>query len=197
MTTTLMSKKEQAQRITEFLQYLREGVEMWVKAGETLLKLVDDDPHVYEQILQKEPNINARLLYKLEEIGRRRLHPMLALGGGSGCSALAKLPMSQQERYLKEPVPVVVHTAQGKTDILQVRVQDMTPEQARQVFDKDRVRTEGEQKAILMQAVSHAAAQKKPAKDVPWVIRGGKVEFMEGVRLGAAELATILAQLTK
>jgi hypothetical protein len=197
MTTTLMSKKDQAARVGEFLQFLRQGVEMWVKAGEILVKLVEDDPKVFDLILQNDPHINARLLYKLEEIGRRRLHPLLALGGGAGCSALAKLPMSQQERYLKEPVALVVHTPQGKTDILQVRVQDMTPEQAKQVFDKDRVRTEGEQKAILMQAVSYAAGQKKQIKDTPWVIRGGKVEFREGVRMGAAELAAILAQLTK
>lgn len=196
----MMNETAQAMMIDEFLQNFRKGVESWVKAGEVLLKLVDDDPHVYDAILKKEPLLNARILSRMEDMGRRTLHPMLALGGSAGCRALAKLPMSQQERYLKESVPLVVHTPKGDTDVLLVKVQDLTPEQVKQVFDRDRIRTQGEQKAQLMQDVMHKTSKtsKQPKiVEMPWKIVGGKVEFLQGVRLTAAELATILAQLTK
>ena len=73
---------------------------------------------------------------------------------------------------------------------------DLTKEQANQVFAPGRIRTEGEQKAWIMQQRSMAA--KPVASNVPaWTIRSGRVVFQQGASLSAGELATIITQLTK
>jgi hypothetical protein len=123
------------------------------------------------------------------------LHPQLLLSASPGFAKLQKLPISMQERYIEEPVPLVVHTDNG-TDILLVKAKDMTKEQAAQVFGSGRIRTEGEQKAWLIQQRSEKA--RPIGSNLPaWRIRNGKVEFIAGATLTAGELATIITQITK
>jgi hypothetical protein len=72
----------------------------------------------------------------------------------------------------------------------------MTTGQARQVFGNGRIRTEGEQKAWLIDRASKAA---KPVGSniSAWKIKAGRVEFQAGATLSAGELATIITQLTR
>lgn len=192
MTATLASQNKQ---ITEFIALFQEGVNAWIKAGELLVQMVEEDPHIYDYIIEQCPNLNAGILGRFEQMGRKTLHPQLLLSASPGFSKLSKLPFSMQERYLTEPVPIIVHTENG-TDVLLVEAKNMTKEQANQVFAPGRIRTEGEQKAWLMQQRSLAA---KPAgTNIPaWSIKGGRVVFNAGASLSAGELATIITQLTK
>jgi len=192
MTTTLINQQAQ---IDAFITHFRRGVEEWITAGEILVQMVEQDPYVYDYIIQQCPQINAGILGRFEQMGRKTLHPQLLLTASPGFAKLQKLPFSLQERYIEEPVPVIVHTADG-TDVLLVKAKDMTKEQAAQVFAPGRIRTEGEQKAYLMQQRSNAA---KPigSNISPWSIKGGRVVFHTGATLSAGELATIITQLTK
>lgn len=143
MTTTLTEQKAQ---IETFIHHFRRGVEEWITAGEILVQMVEKDPYVYDYIIQQCPQINAGILGRFEQMGRKTLHPQLLLTASPGFAKLQRLPFSMQERYIEEPVPVIVHTEDG-TDVLLVKAKDMTKEQAAQVFAPGRVRTEGEQKA--------------------------------------------------
>jgi hypothetical protein len=160
-----------------------------------LVEMVEEDPHVYDYIIQQCPTLNAGILGRFEQMGRKILHPQLLLSASPGFSKLSKLPFSMQERYLSEPVPIIVHTENGP-DVLLVETKNMTKEQANQVFAPGRIRTEGEQRAWLMQQRSNAA---KPVGSnvAPWSIKGGRVVFVAGATLSAGELATIITQLTK
>jgi hypothetical protein len=139
--------------------------------------------------------MTAGILGKFEMMGRKVLHPQLLLGDSPGFEKLAQMPYSVQERFLQEPIPLVVETERG-TDTLMVSAKNMTANQARQLFAKGRIRTEGEQKAWL---IDQRAKNAKPAgSNIPaWSIRGGRVVFTEGATLSAGELATIITQLTK
>lgn len=192
MKTTLTSQNKQ---IEKFIELFTTGVNAWIQAGEMLVEMVEEDPHVYDYIIQKCPTLNAGILGRFEQMGRKTLHPQLLLSASPGFSKLSKLPFSMQERYLSEPVPIIVHT-DGGTDVLLVEAKNMTKEQANQVFAPGRIRTEGEQKAWLMQQRSMAA---KPVGGniSPWTIKGGRVVFNAGASLSAGELATIITQLTK
>ena len=192
---TGMTVNAQNALIKEFIELFSKGVEAWIRAGEILVQLVEDDPHVYDYIIQKCPTLNAGILGRFEQMGRKTLHPQLLLTASPGCDKLRKLPYSMQERYLTEPVPVVVHTDNGP-DILLIEAKNMTKEQANQVFAPGRIRTEGEQRAWIIQQRSNAA---KPVGSnvTPWKIKGGRVEFQAGASLSAGELATIITQLTK
>jgi hypothetical protein len=187
-----LTKTEINDRINDFLTLWKQGVDAWIKAGEILVYLVDRDPHTYDYIIQHCPLMNAGILGRFEQIGRKILHPQLLLSASPGFAKLKRLPISLQERYLDEPIPVVVHTSAG-TDVLLVQVKNMTKDQANQVFAADRLRTEGEQKAWLMDAASKAA---KPVNRVerPWTIKGSKA-VINGVEFTRKELAGILAAM--
>jgi hypothetical protein len=194
MKTTLTVNEMNA-KIDSFITLFNDGVQAWIKAGEILVELVEADPHSYDYIIQKCPTLNAGILGRFEQMGRKTLHPQLLLTASPGFGKLQKLPFSLQERYIEEPIPLVVHTEDG-TDVLLVQAKNMTKEQAAQVFAPGRIRTDGEQKAWLMQQRSMAA---KPVNkpEAAWTIKNGRVIFRETTSLSAGELATILAQITK
>jgi hypothetical protein len=182
-------------KIGQFIEAYQQGVDAWVKAGEILVEMVEEDFKVFEKIVEKCPAINVGALYMFEQMGRKTLHPRLLLSDSPGYQKLAALPLSLQERYLDEPLPLVVETDNG-TDILLVKTREMTTGQARQVFGNGRIRTEGEQKAWLIDRASKAA---KPVGSniSAWKIKAGRVEFQAGATLSAGELATIITQLTR
>lgn len=182
-------------KIDQFIALFKEGVDAWIKAGKILVKLVEDDPHTYDYIIQRCPTLNAGILGRFEQMGRGILHPQLLLTASPGFDKLRKLPLSMQERYLTESIPLIVHTDTG-TDVLLVEAKNMTKEQANQVFAPGRIRTEGEQKAWLIQQRSNAA---KPVGTnmSPWKIKNGRVEFLAGATLSAGELVTIMTQLVR
>jgi hypothetical protein len=194
MNTTLTS---QSSRITAFIDLFKVGVDSWIKAGEILVELVEEDPHSYDYIIQQCPQLNAGILGRFEQMGRKSLHPQLLLTSSPGFARLQKLPYSLQERFIEEPIALIVHTEQG-TDVLLVKAKDLTKEQAAQVFAPNRLRTEGEQKAWMIQQQSNAA-RSSPTNNTAaaWRIKGGRVEFTAGASLSAGELATIITQLTK
>ena len=191
MTTTLTNQQAQ---IEAFITHFRRGVEEWITAGEILVQMVEQDPYVYDYIIQQCPQINAGILGRFEQMGRKTLHPQLLLTASPGFAKLQRLPYSLQERYIEEPVPVIVHTEDG-TDVLLVKAKDMTKEQAAQVFAPGRIRTEGEQKAFLVQQASHRASDKKESVvDRPWKIRGHRA-IINGVEFTRKELYAILSQM--
>ena len=187
----------QNQKITSFIELFKQGVEAWIKAGEILVELVEDDPHVYDYIIQQCPTLNAGILGRFEQMGRKSLHPQLLLSASPGFSKLQKLPYSMQERFIDEPIPLIIETDDG-TDVLLVKAKDMTKDQATQVFAQNRLRTEGEQKAWLIQQRSNAARPVGTAK--PWRLSGDSliVKTADGeVRFPRSQLAAFVAQLTK
>ena len=102
-----------------------------------------------------------------------------------------------QERFIEEPIPLIVHT-DGGTDVLLVKVKDLTKDQATQVFGSNRLRTEGEQKAWLIQQRSNAIRTVGDAQ--PWRLSGDSliVRTASGdLRFPRSQLAAFVAQLTK
>lgn len=188
MTITQINKQ-----LDRFVELYIKGSESFVQAGEILVELVDQDPHTYDYILRKFPKLNPTVLSKLEQMGRKTLHPQLLFNNSGGYAKLQRLPYSLQERYIDEPIPLVVHTESG-TDILLVKAREMTRDQANQAFGTGRIRTEGEQKAYLIQQDSITARNVTPAMQTPWKIKGSKVEI-NGVIFTRKELAGILAQM--
>lgn len=180
-------------KMEEFIQLYKQGVAAWIRAGEVLLDMLKEEPHIFDLIIERFPNINAGILGSFERMGRHELHPQLLISNSPGHGRLAKMPFSVQERYLEEPVPLLVETESGP-DTLLVMTRDLTSNQARQVFAKGRIRTPGEQRAFMMEQRSLAA---KPAGGtmMPWSIKHGKVEFRDGVVLSRTELMSILVQL--
>ena len=191
----IMSADEQEAKIGQFIEAFNGSIASMQKAGEILVELVEADPHVYDFISNRAPTMTPGMLQILERVGRGQILPTLAMDSSPGGLKLKGLPLSAQTRYETEPVPLVVETDNGP-DILLVQVKNMTVKQARQAFTNGRLRTEGEQRAKLIEDRSNAS---RPAKEVekPWKIVGGKLHVTGGVILTAGELASILSQIAK
>lgn len=190
-----MTQNEQNQKIQEFIEHFQQGVDSWLRAGEIIVELVEADPHVFDYIINRCPNLNAGVLGRFEQMGRKILHPQLLLTTSPGSKALSRMPMSVQQRYITEPVVLIVDTPDG-TDTLLVKAKDLTKLQSSQVFANNRLRTEGEQKAWLIEQRSKNA--KPCGANVPaWKIKNGRVEFIRDATLTAGELATIMTQLVR
>lgn len=183
-------------QIQEFIEAFQAGVDGFTRAGKILSSMVDSDPQAYTYIQQVCPAMNAAVLGRLESIGRGILHPALAMDKSAGGKQLAKLPLSVQERFTSESVPVLIRKDDGDTDVLLVKYDDLTPDQARQVFRNGRLATEGEQRAWIEDFILKTRTKKASADDNPWQLT--KKELVVGnVRFNASQLAQFLAQLTK
>lgn len=192
-----MTERAQNAKIQEFLELYRKGAEMLLMAGEILVELVDDDPHVYDCIIRQCPAADRTVLSRLELIGRRILHPDLLLPGNRQLDRLSKLPLSMQARYLEEPVEVIVETEQG-TEVLRIKVGDMTPDQYKQAFDKTGPRSLGGQKAMLAEITTRAMAEKRAGvRHDRYQIKGRTVRFLSDEPFCVADLTGIINQLTK
>jgi hypothetical protein len=101
-----------------------------------------------------------------------------------------------QRQYTDAPIPLVIHTSHG-TDVLLVEAKNLTQQQVKQVFAREHVRTEGEQKAWLVQSESESNKPSSTSAEPAWKARNGKVIFQKGATLTAGELATIITQIAK
>ena len=193
----LMSRTEQKAKIQEFLQYFTEGKAALEKAGKIIVELVDSDPYAYSYIEQECPEISPQLLRIFEDIGRGKVLPSLAFDNSRAAQIMRRLPLQQQARLEVEPVPLIVRTVSGELDVRLVKLSDMTKDQLAQAVDKDRLRTEGQQRAMLDEQAAKAAIVdiKATASVVPWTIKGGIVTFREGAKADRKQLAQLLAQL--
>jgi hypothetical protein len=187
---------EQNQKIAQFIELYQQGMAAWIAAGKILVEMIDEDCYVYTYIIDQCPMLNASVLGKLEQVGRGILHPRMLLTNRPGMTALSRLPLSIQERFLEEPVVLMVDARAGDYEPMSVYVRDMTQKQSQQVFACDRIRTPDEQLAWLAEERVRIAKNVTP-KTVPFVIIGNRVQFLEGATLTASEITEILARLVR
>lgn len=142
--------------------------------------------------IAKQAKLTPVLVRNLERVGRKHMAPELIWGETVGRRALAKLPMQEQERWLAAPLEVATTTG----DVLQVSVDNLTPELCRQVFDGARVRSIGEQRAWL----ETAQRQKKPTQALAdYEVRNHKLRINRGdlppLELTRAQLVRALSEM--
>ena len=153
---------------------------------------------MYVEALGKYPNIknyyirngaDPAHLRRFEEIGRDRLHPELIFKTGNQYKKLAKCPLSEQETYIKEPVEVLLPNG----DVLKIKIENLTQEQIKQVFDKSHVRDISDQKSYLKNLESTISI-KAPTYKKPYKVYKDKV-VINGVSFTKDDLFNILREM--
>lgn len=191
-----MSPNEQRAKIDEFIQAFAEGQAALVRAGKIIVELVDSDPYVYDYIGQTCPSMTPSILRIMEDIGRGKVLPSLAFDNSESARIMRRFPLPMQARLESEPIPLVVRNPDGAMDVRLVKLSDMTKDQRAQAVDKDRLRTEGQQRAMLDEQAAKAAIVeiKATASVMPWTIKNG-VAIIGGVRIDRKQMLSILAQM--
>ena len=197
MTHDKISKHEES--IIGFRNLIMEGINAWVKAGDMLVDLIDNHGLTYEQIAEKCEGITSDILIRFEQIGRRQIYPQLLVNTSAGARKLAAMPYSQQVRYTKEPIPVLIKKGNSH-DTLMVKVEDLTADQIRQVFTKEGIRELGAQRAWIEdreKAAREAEVVECSEWEVPWSVRGKQVVFNKPCAMGRKELLSILSEMER
>lgn len=174
--------KHEREVLTDILNDARLSAERLAKAA---AKWVDLSEASREKIVEQSTPSLREFWARLTRVGEGLLHPQLVMIGGRAATALGKLPLEDQERYLRERVPVLVRRGRG-FDMRLVDVAEMTEDQRRQVFKVSdggevTVRDEEAQKnyfanraAQLLVERERAEALKKVER-VGWRVELGKV----------------------
>lgn len=173
-----------------FCEYLLRGCEAWLEAGKIAAAELDKNPDWADEVARIDPFPPAGSVKQFARIGRMQLHPKLLAPGPVGLQRLAKLPFALQEKYLKQPVEVLVE----KGETLLIDVHNLTDEQAAQVFTKDDIRDIPEQRAWLSTQAMQKAVPPTRA-NLPYRIAGKKLICMAGCTFERKELAKLLAEM--
>jgi hypothetical protein len=134
------------------------------KAAAIYAKLVEKNPHAAEYVKEQVP---FKHWGRLEAVAMGALDPRLFYDFSIGACAVRQMPLSVQKDVIDAGVNVVV----GPKEHLLVQVQNLTREQAYQVFDTRNkcIRSEGAQRALLesMKQVKQNSPPTSP--DYEWV----------------------------
>lgn len=190
MTTTSLLKSE----AEEFCDLIQRGIECWYKAGKIAAEELDKDPKFAERVASKNPMITEEMVIRFAQVGRKMMHPQLLVDGSPGMRALERLPYALQEKYIKEPVPLLVKT-DGGWDTLSVDVRNLTIAQAKQVFNGHGVRSESAQRAWLED--QKAKSIKPSTGNMPYRVVGRQLVILEPCKLTVADMARILAEIER
>lgn len=182
--------------VTEFVSLIANGIECWTKAGEIVVRLVDDCDMTIEDIAGQSDYLTEDIVSKFEQLGRKQLVPDLLVLDYPAVRHITKLPYSEQKRVVNGTVEVLVTSTKG-LDTLRIAPENLTPQQCRQVFDGNTVRSIPAQRAWLESRKQEERIKLSATESVklPYAIRGKRIVFTKPCEMSAKELAQILAQI--
>lgn len=181
-------------RIEAFCEMVRGLAVTLAEMGQELVKLLEVEPNAKRLIMKREPMIGMSFLNQLEAVGRGTLHPKLAMTSNAGYNRLQRLPLSDQSRYLEEPIELLV-TKDGDYDVLLVKVEELNPDQARQVFDGNSVRSASAQRAYIENLKTQEAVKQGAKEFANFVVaRDGTITFPKGYTGTLEDLLVALTQ---
>jgi len=188
-------------KTNRFLKHVRDGIEEWTKAGKLLVDLVDENPNAYDDILEAaDGQITRAHLAKFEAIGRGGLEPRLLLNGSVGYAKLQNVPLSEQQKALRDGVKLYEPTSDGNITHRIVRPEDLNPFEASQVFAPGgSIRTPEEQASYLRKRESRKNADAAPATKAgpSYRIIKGKLVVTNACTLTPTEVSSILQEMLK
>ena len=196
--------REHVDTITEILKDVKLATDRVARAARRWVELPEE---VREKVIEGTPRTLHSIWERLGRIGEGRLHPLLYSTFGHAANLLGRLPLTEQEKYLTEKVPVAITNAGGRPDIKRYAVEDLDPQQRLQVFKVAgtgvQVRTVAEQRAWLADQETKRAAKavasqglnylKRPFR---WTIDKGRV-FIDPVKAKDGLTADDIAQIVR
>lgn len=188
MKTTLTAQKRQIEQLTELFQ---QGINAWTQAGEILVDMLDNGKLTLGEIAT-ETGLPSRILGRFEQLGRKQLLPALLIADYPASRYMSNLTYSEQERLTNESIEVL--TADGADKVL-IATKNLTPDQCRQVFSSNEVRSLPAQRAWVESSKRKTQTRIIDA-GMPYHIDRGQVVFDRACVMKASQLLNILAQLT-
>lgn len=174
-------------RLAKLLRATAEGL---IEAGELVVKMLEADEDFPDKFNEAFPEYPTDLIYALDRVGRKQLHPKLLFSNCPGAVRLRHLPYELQEKYLSEGPKVMIREGRD-WKFIKITIFNLTPDQARQVFAEDHLRNDAEQRAWIEDKQSKVLVP----FDEPFRVSGHKCMVMTPCTITRKQLVGILAQM--
>ncbi len=180
--------------VNEAVGLIANGIECWTKAGEIIVTLLDDGMTIQE-ISEKSEYLTEDIVRRFEQLGRKQIVPSLLVANYPAARNLVRLGYSDQKNATENGVELLVMNG-NKAETLNVSVENLAPNQCRQVFNGNSIRSLAAQRAYI-EAKMQEARISDPIDVVsePYRISGKRVVFQRGCELTARQIAQILADI--
>lgn len=145
-------------KIDRFISKIELGVSFFHDAGKMLVAMLDEDPHVGEEILKRNIHwLTQDVLTVFEQIGRDQLAVEAMFLPRHVAQRMIGLPLEEQARIANEPIEVqpIREGHRSREYIRRVRppvtkmAKDLSPRQAAVAIGPQGVRSADEQKAVI------------------------------------------------
>jgi hypothetical protein len=177
--------------VSELVSLIARGIECWQKAGEIVVRMIDEQHYTIEQIADSSEFLTEDIVSRFEQLGRKQLSPGLLIADYPAAKHLVKLTFSEQERLLNGSVDLLLEGG----DTLSVATKNLTPYQCRQVFDRKYIRTLSAQRAWMESEKARASSAPIPEMEYPYTIRAGKILIPQACQLTRRDLKRMLNEL--
>lgn len=192
-----MQLENQNPLVGEIVSLITRGIECWSKAGEIVVKLIDDHRMTIPEIAGNSEFLTEDIVARFEQLGRKQILPQLLVADYPAAKHVIKLPYSEQSRAVDAGVELLVMGDEGHST-LKVAIGNLTPLQCKQVFAKDAIRSLPAQRAYIESQKTDNEIKNRVFNDEAiWRVTGRKVVFFKPCQMTARELAQIIAEIEK
>lgn len=120
--------------VEAFIAALNAGAASWIRAGEILVTLRNEDQAVFGKICHDYPFVTADILDVFYQIGIHTLQPMALLLPKQAFNAVRQMRFDAQEKVITEPIEVVTRIAGDKPVVIRKGVAKLTPDECRRAL---------------------------------------------------------------
>ena len=192
-----MQLENQNPLVGEIVSLITRGIECWSKAGEIVVKLIDDHRLSVQEIAGNSEFLTEDIVARFEQLGRKQILPQLLVADYPAAKHVIKLPYSEQSRAVDAGIELLVMGNDGHST-LRVAIGNLTPLQCKQVFAKDAIRSLPAQRAYIESQKTDNEIKNRVFNDEAiWKVTGRKVVFYKPCQMTARDLAQIIAEIEK
>lgn len=137
-------------KIDDFLSEIRLGVDFFFSAGQKLVLMLEEDPRVFEEIIERSKLswVTMDVLKGFEMIGRKQLAVEAMFLPKHILNRMIGLPLDDQERMLSSPVNVSIGLRRGNQSRVGKALSKLSRNEAKRVIGPAGIRTVEEQDAL-------------------------------------------------
>jgi len=181
--------------ITQFRQLLSQAVRNLAEAGNVCVHMMDNLGMSAQEVAEQSGG-GKDVIIQLERIGRKQLNPILLTVNYPACSYMTRIAKSDQDRLLSGPLEVLIVGKNDEVSILQIDAENLTFDQCRQVFDRNKVRDIPAQRAWIESQKAKAIRNATPGNPSPYSIDGKSVIIhYASTRLTPKQLVRMLNEM--
>lgn len=190
-TATLVNETAEMEQLKSFFKLIHQHL---VDAARLIHAMVQKDPQAMDKIREAIPGVPPGFLNKLLRVGEGSLNPRLVMNGAPAYARLSLMPVTVQDRVLKDDAVEMAVNADSSASI-RVPLTELTSEQIALVFCGNGVRSVDEQRAYLKRQEVTSAKPVSRAEAFPWVVKKDEVTILRPVTLKHKDIMRILEEL--